>query len=124
MTKQELVQRLVETVGSNGVISAIHQWLGHGVQVEIGFSSETCGMSIEEINFSVRSMNALKRAGLFTIGDVIGAISGDELLKVRNLGRKSLTEIKEKVLQFGYDRLSAGEKHTFFLDLTERNRKA
>lgn len=124
MTNQELVKRLLETAGSNGVITAIHQWLGHDVQVEIGFSSGSCSMSIEEINFSVRSMNALKRAGLFTIGDVIGAISNDDLLKVRNLGRKSLTEIKEKVLQFGYDRLSVVEKQTFFLTLTERNGRA
>lgn len=124
MTKQEQVQKLWETANEQGLVCAIHQWIGHGVKVEIGFSSETCCMSVEEINFSVRSMNALKRAGLFTIGDVIGAISNEELLKVRNLGRKSLAEIQEKVLAFGYDRLSAGGKQAFLLDLLQRNGKA
>ena len=78
-------------------------------------------MGIDDIDFSVRSSNALKRSGLMTVGDVIDAIADDKLLHIRNLGRKSYNEIKTRILKFGYDQLSEKEKIAFFLDLVEKN---
>lgn len=121
MNKEELLRKLVSKTNECGVIHAIYECFGHGVKVEIGFSSMACSMSIDEINFSVRSLNALKRAGMFTIGDVIHALSGEDLLKVRNLGRKSLNEIKTKILAFGFERLSDPGKHEFFSQLVDLN---
>ena len=54
----------------------------------------------------MRASNALKRSGLMTIGSVIDAIMNDELLRIRNLGRKSYNEIKTKILLYGYERLN------------------
>lgn len=121
MTKIELAQKLAERTNECGLIHAIHELIGNGVNVEIGFTASACAMSIDEINFSVRSMNALRRAGIFTIDDLIKALSGDELIKVRNLGKKSLNEIKTKILAYGFDRLSPCDKQTFFEDLASRN---
>ena len=121
MTKSELAQKLAERTNERGLIHAIHELIGNGVNVEIGFTASACEMAIDEINFSVRSMNALRRAGIFTIGDLIKALSGDELIKVRNLGKKSLNEIKTKILAYGFDRLSSYDKHIFFEDLASRN---
>ena len=123
MTRSELAQKLAERTNECGLIQAIHELIGNGVNVEIGFTAATCAMTIDEINFSVRSMNALRRAGIFTIGDLIKELSGDELIKVRNLGKKSLNEIKTKMLAYGFDRLSLYEKQFFFEDLIERNRR-
>ena len=47
---------------------------------------------IEELDFSVRTYNCLKRAGINTIGDLV-ARTEDEMMKVRNLGKKSLEEV-------------------------------
>lgn len=57
-------------------------------------------MSIEELELSVRSFNCLKRAGINTIGELIEK-TPEDMLKVRNLGKKSLEEVEEKLAQFG-----------------------
>lgn len=57
-------------------------------------------MTIDELDLSVRSYNCLKRAGLNTVAE-LAAKSEEDMIKVRNLGRKSLKEIKEKLEQLG-----------------------
>src|SRR5690554_1802058 len=52
--------------------------------------------TIEELELSVRSSNCLKRAGINTVGE-LNSKSEEDLMKVRNLGKKSLLEIKEKL---------------------------
>lgn len=52
--------------------------------------------TIEELELSVRSSNCLKRAGINTVGELVNKIE-DDLMKVRNLGKKSLQEIKDKL---------------------------
>ena len=53
-------------------------------------------MTIEELDLSVRSFNCLKRAGINTVDDLINK-SEEEMMKVRNLGRKSLEEVQQKL---------------------------
>lgn len=55
-------------------------------------------MSIEELDLSVRSYNCLKRAGINTVEDLIGKTEED-MMKVRNLGRKSLEEVLNKLTE-------------------------
>jgi DNA-directed RNA polymerase subunit alpha len=55
---------------------------------------------IEDMDFSVRTYNCLKRAQINTVGDLV-ARSMDEMIKVRNLGKKSLEEIIEKLEDMG-----------------------
>jgi DNA-directed RNA polymerase subunit alpha len=52
--------------------------------------------TIEELELSVRSSNCLKRAGINTVGELINKTE-DDLMKVRNLGKKSLVEIRDKL---------------------------
>jgi len=53
-------------------------------------------MTIEDLDLSVRSFNCLKRAGINTVDDLINK-SPEDMMKVRNLGRKSLEEVKKKI---------------------------
>ena len=57
-------------------------------------------MSIEEMDLSVRSFNCLKRANINTVEDLISR-SGEDMIKVRNLGRKSLEEVQNKLAMMG-----------------------
>ncbi len=57
-------------------------------------------MLIEELDLSVRSNNCLKRAGISTVMELTQK-SEDEMMKVRNLGKKSLKEVKEKLAALG-----------------------
>ena len=57
-------------------------------------------MTIEELDLSVRSFNCLKRAGINTVEDLVGKSESD-MMKVRNLGRKSLEEVINKLEAMG-----------------------
>ena len=63
-------------------------------------------MTIEELDLSVRSFNCLKRAGINTVNDLIEK-SEEEMMKVRNLGKKSFDEVKEKLRSLGYEMTSS-----------------
>ena len=61
---------------------------------------KTLNMNIEDLDLSVRPLNCLKRAGITTVEDLIKR-SEDDMLKVRNLGRKSLDEVIMKLKNMG-----------------------
>ena len=56
--------------------------------------------SIEDLDFSVRAYNCLKRANINTLGDLIDK-SENEMMRIRNLGKKSLKEVMDKVKEMG-----------------------
>ncbi len=56
---------------------------------------------IEDLNLSVRAYNCLKRSGLMTVGQVLEK-SEDELLSLRNFGRKSYDELRDKLVEMGF----------------------
>ena len=58
-------------------------------------------MTIEDLDLSVRSFNCLKRAGINTVEDLINK-SEEDMMKVRNLGRKSLEEVVQKLNSLGF----------------------
>ena len=57
-------------------------------------------LTIEELDLSVRSFNCLKRANINNVEDLISK-SGDDMMKVRNMGRKSLEEVQNKLAMMG-----------------------
>ena len=70
--------------------------------------SKQLQMTIEELDLSVRSFNCLKRANINTVEDLISKTE-DEMMKVRNLGRKSLEEVINKLAMMGLS--LAGEEN-------------
>ena len=56
--------------------------------------------SIDDLDFSVRAYNCLKRAGVNTLGDLTEK-SELEMMKIRNLGKKSLKEVMDKIKDMG-----------------------
>ena len=56
--------------------------------------------SIEDLDFSVRAYNCLKRAGIHTLQDLVNK-SESEMMKIRNLGKKSLKEVLDKIRDMG-----------------------
>ncbi len=65
-------------------------------------------MTIEELDLSVRSYNCLKRAGINTVGELVKKTE-EEMMKVRNLGKKSLEEVDQKLEELGFDFSASGE---------------
>ncbi len=63
-------------------------------------SSKVLDMNIEDLDLSVRSFNCLKRANINTVAD-LAEKTEEDMMKVRNLGRKSLEEVKKKLEELG-----------------------
>ncbi len=70
------------------------------VEKEVGTKEKVLEQSIEELDLSVRSYNCLKRAGINTVEDLANKTE-DDMMKVRNLGRKSLDEVLKKLEELG-----------------------
>jgi len=121
MRKEEIALELYNSAKDNGFLDTIYEVIGPKVSVSIAFTKKACETNIDDIEFSVRANNALKRAGYFVIEDIVDALSNETLIHIRNLGKKTFNEIQTKILVFGYERLTEKEKIQFFVDLVERN---
>ena len=70
------------------------------VEREETIKEKVLEMTIEELDLSVRSFNCLKRAGIDTVEDLVNKTT-DDMIKVRNLGKKSLEEVIQKLESLG-----------------------
>ena len=72
------------------------------IEKEENKTEKVLEMSIEDLELSVRSFNCLKRAGISTVEDITN-MTETEMMKVRNLGKKSLDEVTAKLHSLGLD---------------------
>ena len=121
MDKLKVVEELYKASEIYGLTETLDKVFGKNVSVRIGFSKIDCDKKIEEIEFSVRAINSLKRTGVFTIGEVIDAIAQDKIMQIKNLGTKTRNEIKTRLLVLGYENSTVTEKKQFLMDVLERN---
>ena len=70
------------------------------VQPEEDKKDKVLEMTIEELDLSVRAYNCLKRAGINSVAELVQK-NQDDMMKVRNLGRKSLEEVEQKLNALG-----------------------
>ncbi len=71
-------------------------------QKELSLKDKLLETTIEDLEFSVRSYNCLKRAGIHTVADIVNKTESD-MIKVRNLGKKSLDEVVKKIADLGLE---------------------
>ena len=74
------------------------------------------GTPIEELNLSVRASNGLKRAQIMTIDGILEKSSAD-LYMMRNMGVKSIKEIKNAVLNYSYDHMTQKQRNEFWKEI-------
>ena len=77
--------------------------------------------SVMNLGMTSRSTNALLRAGLRTIGDVIDFCNTNKITKIVNLGRSSGIEVFEAILDYCWNHMSHEERVSFLIDAVERN---
>jgi len=87
--------------------------LGHGLGSGSSVAPDLYNTPIEDLSLSVRAYNCLKRSGLMTVGAVLEK-SEDELLALRNFGRKSYDELKDKLVSMGILTEGEAESGAFF----------
>ena len=82
------------------IFAAVPEVEAAAAEAAVPAYDETLQLAIEEVDFSVRVFNCLRKEGIKTLGDLV-ARTEDELVKIRNFGHRSLTEVTEKLEAFG-----------------------
>ncbi|MEG0156784.1 MAG: DNA-directed RNA polymerase subunit alpha [Anaerovoracaceae bacterium] len=90
---QEHLNLFIQLTDSTGIMEIM-------VEKEEDQKEKALEMTIEELELSVRSFNCLKRASINTVEELTHK-SEDDMMKVRNLGKKSLDEVKLKLIELG-----------------------
>lgn len=119
--KIEAVNLLVNASEEMDLVETLSIVFGNHIMVSIPFGKISTDSPIEDIDFSVRALNCLHRSGKKTIGDVIEIINNEELPRYRNIGKKTISEIKTKLLVYGYYKLNKKEKQIFWNDFLSKN---
>ena len=88
-------------------LPVVERGLGAGVVL----TPERYNMPIEDLNLSMRAYNCLRRSGLMTVGQVLEK-GEEELLSLRNFGRKSYEELRDKLDELGLLRIEQPEEVT------------
>ena len=93
---------LIEHFNLVADLNAISNVTGMMQEKKVDTMTKTLETPIEEVEFSVRAYNCLKRAGIHTIQDLVNKKEA-EVTKIRNLGKKSLKEVLDKVAELGLE---------------------
>jgi len=109
---------LREQADKLGILATLHKLGIH--EAIVPYSSRLAELSIDEMNLTVRSSNGLKRAGVHTFGqlhDRLGLENG--LINIRNIGQKSMKEIKQLFFEECYTRLLPYEKAQYWQEVLD-----
>ena len=101
-----------------GVLATLHELGLHDALVP--YSTRLVDLSIDEMNLTVRSSNGLKRANIHTFGtlkEILAVENG--LLNIRNIGQKSIKEIKQLFFEECYARLLPYEKAHYWQEVLD-----
>ena len=113
---------LRDQADKTGVLATLHQLGIHDALVP--YSSRLADLSIDEMNLTVRSSNGLKRAGIHSFGplkEILAIENG--LLNIRNIGQKSIKEIKQLFFEECYTRLMPYEKAHYWQEVLDSQGK-
>lgn len=121
VNRTELSDTIYKACLEQGLVSALAGNLGRNINVSLWFSVTACDAGIEQLELSVRSYNALRRAGIETVSQLVVGFNEGRIKSIRNLGAKSFREIQTRILVYGFEQLTEKEKRHFILDLVEKN---
>ena len=121
MNENASVEELYGAIEDHGLMETLCAVFGKGCKIELGYTQKLCDTEVKDLDLSVRSYNALMRAGCHTVGQAISAINENKLMSVRNLGIKSVAEIRRFILEYGYTQASERRKKEFLHNLVKLN---
>lgn len=92
-------------------------------RVCIPYKEENFNVPVLDLNMSNRTANALMRARLRTLGDIINFCKEHKITEAATLGKASGTEVFETILDYCWDCMDEKERVSFLIDTVERNSK-
>lgn len=90
--------------------------------IKLPYNEKLLSVDITELNMSVRTTNALRRAGMKTLLDVIKRCQKEKITNIKTLGINSGIETFETILDYMWDRMSSDAKVAFLIDVVESNK--
>lgn len=123
MNENAIVEELYEAIKDHGLMNTLVTIFGKGAIIEMGFTKALCETEVKDLDLSVRAYNGLMRAGCKTIGQLIEKINDGTLIKIRQIGLKSVAELRSFVVELGYERMSDKRKKEFLHHFIKLNGK-
>lgn len=121
MNKVDAAMKLKTAADKVGVVSVL-ALCGRNLKLRVPMTNSFWDSGIEGLNLSVRAYNGLRRADADTIGKVSEIIMSEKGLSVvRNLGKKSVSEIKTALMVACYEQLNNVEKLDFWQYFVDNN---
>ena len=106
-------------------IEELKQKRGGLIKFPVILSKEFEDADVNELDLSTRSFNCVKRAGIGKVGQLVSCIQGrDDLLRIRNLGKKSADEIMYKLFLFHYSTLKQDRRDAYIERIKNINQVA
>lgn len=87
----------------------------------IPYKEEYNDVSLTDLGLSTRSINALLRARMRKLGDLIDFCNINKITNISGVGKDSGTEIFENILDYCWDKMDGDERESFLIDTVERN---
>ena len=120
-SKNTLIQMINKQLKAT-TIEEIKRKRGGLLKFPIYMSKEFMETDVTDLDLSPRSYNCLKRVGLHNVGTLVESMEGrDDLLKIRNLGKKSADEIMTHLFLYQFSILSSERQKTYLHKVEELN---
>ena len=112
---------LREQADKNGVLETLRKIGAH--EATAPYCTRLAELSIDEMNLTVRSSNGLKRANIHTFSQLYDRMQTENgLISIRNIGQKSIKEIKKLFFEESYQRLLPYEKAQYWQEVLDNHR--
>lgn len=120
-TAKDILDTLFESTKVNGFVETLHAVFGKNMKVSIPLTKTVCNTPLEMLELGTRADNALRRGRVFSIGELADLLASDDIAKARNIGKKTISEIKTKLLVYTYDQMNTADQKAFLWDLVQKN---
>ena len=117
----DIMDIIVSKMTEGDTLSKALQRVYNKRNVAIPYDTADFDVEILSLNMSNRTTNALMRAKLVTLGDVIRFCGMEKITTIRNFGHSAGIELFETILNYCWDKMNQDEKTVFLIDTVERN---
>lgn len=123
MTQQDIyvMDLIVSKMAEGATLSKALKLVYSKRNISIPYSDGDLNVPIMELKMSARATNAMLRAKMRTIGDIVEFCKGNKITDITNLGVHSGIEIFETILDHCWGRMDNDERTAFLIDTVERN---
>lgn len=119
----DVMDIIVDKMAGGAKLSKALETVYEKRRVCIPYKEENFDVLVLDLGMSNRTTNALMRARLKTLGDIINFCKGNKITEAAALGKSSGTEIFETILDYSWDCMNEKERVSFLIDTVERNSK-